>query len=390
MKLLFVSHRSDVSGGEICLQRIMERLIGHELLVILPEGGFAERLQQAGIPVVIENGLVKMGRGEGGFSLLGLANRFPRVVWRLRGAIRKFGADLVISNALGPLPYAGPAARFAGVPNVCIHHHPVLKGGTNEARVVSILARTCDGFIAVSEAMNRGLQAAGVPATKVTTIYNGLDVDFFSVADAPSGLLRTQLGVSGETRLIGLVGTLSESKGHHVLVEAAQRLRDSVGVKVPWRMVFVGGVFEGSGRGAAYASQVRDQIAAAKLGELVIFAGKQSNMRDVYADLDFVVNASTEPEPFGTTLYEGMARGKPAIASDLGGSSEIVDGGRAGFLVPAGDGRALAELLAKLLGGEIDLAPIVAAGRSRVEQLFDLRDTARKYDAYFRSFARTA
>ena len=79
--------------------------------------------------------------------------------------------------------------------------------------------------------------------------------------------------------------------------------------------------------------------------------------------------------------------GKPVIASHLGGSPEIVDDGRAGLLVPAGDSRALATLLAKILQGQIDLAPIVAAGRARVETCFDLRSTVDQYLTHFAACA---
>jgi colanic acid/amylovoran biosynthesis glycosyltransferase len=104
--------------------------------------------------------------------------------------------------------------------------------------------------------------------------------------------------------------------------------------------------------------------------------------------LDIVLNTSIEPEPLGTTIYEAMAMGKPVIASHLGGSPEIVDNGRAGFLVPAEDSRELATLLAKILEGQIDLAPIVAAGRARVEACFDLRNTVDQYLTHFAACAR--
>ena len=195
MNLLFVSHRRDVSGAEICTQRIVERIKDHPSLVVLPEGAFADSLRQAGIAVEIETGLTKMARSEDAFSLLRLAARFPGVVQRLRRIIRKFDADLVISNALGPLPYAGPAARLAGVPNICIHYHPVLQPGTYDANLVFFLAKLCDGFVAVSKAMNRGLQISGVPAARIKTIYNGLDVADYAPRPDRSHLLRGQFGL---------------------------------------------------------------------------------------------------------------------------------------------------------------------------------------------------
>ena len=74
MNLLFVSHRRDVSGAEICTQRIVESIKDHPILVVLPEGAFADRLRQAGIAVEIETGLTKMARSEDPFSLLRLTD----------------------------------------------------------------------------------------------------------------------------------------------------------------------------------------------------------------------------------------------------------------------------------------------------------------------------
>ena len=388
MNLLFVSHRRDVSGAEICTQRIVESIKDQPILVVLPEGAFADRLRQAGIAVEIEAGLTKMARSEDPFSLLRLTGRFPGLVQRLGGIIRSFNADLVISNALGPLPYAGPAARLAGVPNICIHYHPVLQSGTFDAKLVFLLAKFCDGFIAVSEAMNRGLQISGVPPARIKTIYNGLDVADYAPSLDRSHILRSKVRADDSVKLIGLVATISEAKGHHVVIEAARLLRDEFPVAAPWRFVFVGEVFENSALGAAYQTRLEQQIQKDDLQDRVFFAGKHKNMRDIYLDLDIVLNTSIEPEPLGTTIYEAMAMGKPVIASRLGGSPEIVDDGRAGFLVPANDSRALATLLAKILQGQIDLAPIVAAGRARVEACFDLRITVDQYLAHFAACAR--
>jgi glycosyltransferase involved in cell wall biosynthesis len=388
MNLLFVSHRRDVSGAEICTQRIVERIKDHSILVVLPEGAFADRLRQAGIAVKIETGLTKMARSEDTFSFLRLAGRFPGVVQRLKRIIRTFDADLVISNALGPLPYAGPAARLAGVPNICIHYHPVLQPGTSDAKLVFFLAKFCDGFIAVSDAMNQGLQISGVPAARIKTIYNGLDVADYAPSSDRSHLLRGKLSLDDSVKLIGLVATISEAKGHHVVIEAARLLRDEFPVAAPWRIIFVGEVFENSTLGAAYQTRLEQQIQKDGLQDRVFFAGKHKHMRDIYLDLDIVLNTSIEPEPLGTTIYEAMAMGKPVIASRLGGSPEIVDDGRAGFLVPANDSRELAILLAKILQGQFDLAPVVSAGRARVEACFDLRITVEQYLTHLASCAR--
>jgi len=388
MKLLFVSIRRDIAGGEIVLHRLIERLHAHETLVVLPEGAFSRRLIQAGINVHLEQDLAHSARSEDPYFILKLAGRFPLLVNRLRRVIREFKADLVISNGLGPSVYAGPAARLAGVPNLAIHHAPVLQPGSKDAKRVFVLSKFCDGFIAVSDAMNRGLQNSGVPARKVQTIYNGLDVDFYKVTSERSNVLRTAFNLASEVKLIGLVATIAEIKGHHVVVEAARLLRDEFPVDVPWRVIFIGDVFENSRLGAEYKQRLQKQIESAGLQDKIIWGGRHANMQDVYRDLDIVLNASVEPEPLGTTIYEAMAMGRLSIASNLGGSSEIIGDEKSGFLVPAGDSRALAALLARILQGKIDVAPVLAAARQRVEEVFDIRNMVRRYSSHFESYAK--
>jgi glycosyltransferase involved in cell wall biosynthesis len=188
--------------------------------------------------------------------------------------------------------------------------------------------------------------------------------------------------------LIGLVATIVEWKGHHVVIEAARRLRDKFPVPVPWRIVFVGEVFEGSQVDAAYKAGLEEQVRRDGLEDLVLFAGRKTDMPGVYAGLDVVLNASVEPEPLGTTIYEAMAMGRPVVVSNLGGSPEIVDGGRAGYLVPAGDSQELARTLAAVLQGPAELPSLVAAARRRVEDCFDLAKTVEQYERYFASFAK--
>lgn len=80
----------------------------------------------------------------------------------------------------------------------------------------------------------------------------------------------------------------------------------------------------------------------------VHFIGHCSRVPDMMAACDVMVHASTMPEPFGRVILEAMALGKPVIATDAGGPSEILRHGRTGWLVPPGDATALAESILKL------------------------------------------
>jgi glycosyltransferase involved in cell wall biosynthesis len=388
MKLIFVAHRRDASGGEICPQMILERLSGHSILAILPEGAFARRLAHAGIQVHIDNDLTSMSRADDPYAYFKLVGRWPALVRRLARKFRDFDADLIISSALGTLPYAGPAARLAGIPVICIHHHPIIEAGTTDAKLVRLLDKFCDGFIALSEAMNRGLQAAGIRPDRVQTIYNGLDLDVYKPIPGRSNVLRGSFKIEPEVKLIGLVATISENKGHHIVIKAARILRDEFKVEVPWKVFFIGEVFEKSKSGAEYQTRLHKQIESDHLQDRVVFGGRQSDMIAVYRDLDIVLNASLVPEPMGATIYEAMAMGRLPVTNNLGGLTEMVRDEKTGFLVPPGDSHALAAVLARILQGKVDLPPILAAGRQRAEEAFDIRDKVREYLEFFEAHAK--
>jgi len=81
-----------------------------------------------------------------------------------------------------------------------------------------------------------------------------------------------------------------------------------------------------------------------KIENRVGFVPFQDNPADVYRALDIVVHASTKPEPFGRTIVEAMACGKPVIAAQTGGAAELFTHDHDAVGVPPGDPAALAAL----------------------------------------------
>ena len=84
------------------------------------------------------------------------------------------------------------------------------------------------------------------------------------------------------------------------------------------------------------------------LDDQVILAGAQLNVPEWMQAMDVFVHAS-DNEPFGIVIVEAMALGKPVVASNSGGPSEIITDGENGLLTPYGDSEALANAILRYL-----------------------------------------
>jgi glycosyltransferase involved in cell wall biosynthesis len=100
------------------------------------------------------------------------------------------------------------------------------------------------------------------------------------------------------------------------------------------------------------------------------------------ADFDVVVLPSIL-EGFGIVLLEGMAMGKPVVASRVGGIPEAVEDGVTGILVPPAHSRKLAEALVILLENSMLRQSMGEAGRKRVETLFSLERTIKAIESSY-------
>lgn len=98
-------------------------------------------------------------------------------------------------------------------------------------------------------------------------------------------------------------------------------------------------------------------------------------LRELHRLADVFVLPS-KGECFGIATVEAMASGLPVVVSDVGGTSDIVDHGRNGFIVPAGDGRALAGALQTILDDDGLRVDMGVCSRSIAEERFDLRRNA--------------
>ncbi len=299
-----------IAGGEGNLIAASEKLgVKVKILAIPPQ---VDKLGDSGI---------KGNRVLGGLSLLfkvllawGAINKYLK---QFRALIREIDPDIVHSN--GIKSHILTSMANLRLPLIW-HIHDYYSTRSFIASVLRYFSNRVEVGIACSE--SAGDDARRVfPKMNIKVIYNGVDTDYFY----PRAFRPLALeGIDTETKSIkvGLAATFARWKGHDVFLEAAAMIvRDRPSLDIQFYII---GAPIYSTSGSQYSLQELQKLAS-NLGVLdkVKFLGFQPNMPDVYLWLDLVVHASTQPEPFGYTIAEAMACGRPVIVSRAGGAAEL-------------------------------------------------------------------
>jgi len=374
MKILYVSNRKDYSGGEICLERLIINANSAKSIVVLPDGPFAKRLMEKGINTIIENRISPLNRIKNRLWYVPLF-KYPVVVKKLLNIISTQHIDIIVANGFGCALYVCIAGLLSGRETIWIHHHPLLKPGTIDFRIAPCLSRLFSKVIGVSKAVSKSLMLSGIPKEKVVTIYNGLDFENeFVPYDSHTNVLRNIYGIKENVVLIGMLGAITYWKGFHILLEAIKILKN-MGLSERHFVCF----FIGESEDFEYKQKLEQDIKKYKLENLVIFTGKKNNVVQIYGDLDVVLNCSVESEPLGTTIYEGMAMEKIVIATDIGGSPEIIDDKVNGFLILPKNPDEIAKLLRMIIENYSTYEDIRKKAREKVIAMFSIQKMVNEY-----------
>jgi glycosyltransferase involved in cell wall biosynthesis len=218
-----------------------------------------------------------------------------------------------------------------------------------------------------SKLAERMTATTGVPAHRITTIRNGVNLDRFQSFDAAAA--RSALGLAGRGPVIGAVGRLVPVKDHVTLVDAVAELR-SGGSEAT--LVIAG---EGPERAAIEAR-------AAARGVDLRLLGYRPDVEQVLAALDVFVLSSVS-EGLSNTILEAMAAGRAVVATNVGGAEEMIEDGITGVLVPRSDPKAMAEALRRVLAAGDGGAAMGAAARRRVEAEFTLAGMMDRYEQLY-------
>jgi len=224
-------------------------------------------------------------------------------------------------------------------------------------RVAAVSTRTGQTFC----------ESSGIPKRKLRVIGYGVDIDGVDRVSAEEvNRVRAELHRAPGEVLVGSVGRLVEQKDYPTQLRALAL----VARRWPLRMVIAGA--------GPLASQLAGIAQRLGIADRVSWLGERSDIPTMLRCLDAFVIAS-KFEPFGLSVLEAMAAGLPIVSTDVNELPEILDGGRAGMLVPAGRPEDLAEALERVSADPELRARLGTHARNIARSRYSLRAAVSAY-----------
>lgn len=254
-----------------------------------------------------------------------------------------------------------------------------VRGPQNGSWMMRPLYSLPDHFITISRWIDQELERIGVPSSKRTVLYDGIEVQ--KLAPGTDGsTFRNSYALGDNVFAVGLVGLLIPWKGQDLFLDAAERLNHKI---ENLRMLLVGGTPVDF---VAYEKELREKVHSRGLDDTVLFTGHVANMPAVYSGLDVVVSASIKPEPLGIVGIEAMLMGRPLIATNHGGCAEINTNGETALLFDPTSVENLCDGIESLYRSKELRSRLGTAARARaLQKFYDIHTHAKKVeDVYAR------
>ena len=305
----------------------------------------------------------------------------PMTLPALLAELDRRDADVLHLHGYGATTFGRLAAARRGLP-VLLHEHANLTDTPWFQKAADrLLAPYTDLAVAVSRSTADFVTRARlVPSARTRVVYLGAPVAEFarSSSDADVRATRAALGLPADGRIVGTITRLMPSKGNEYLVAAAPRVLDAA---PDVHLCIVG---EGE-----LQADLERQARELNVADRVHFPGFTRDVAGALCAFDLVVFPSLwEGTPL--TAFEALAAGRPIVATDADGLSDILHDGHDAVVVPKRDAPALADAILRLLGDADRRAALAAAAKTtgagydigvfvrKMERLYELMDARRR------------
>jgi len=379
MRIAFVNPVGALGGAERVLLTAIRSVtrLGHQAhLIACTDGPLLDHARAAGATAAalpMPASMAATGESTGALSAVSRSVMLLPSALRYTAALRKaadaIAPDIIHSNGLKTHMLLWSAKPRAPI---IWHLHDFLGQRRTASRLLKWMSGRTRRAIAISHAV--ASDAAPVIArAPIDVIMNAIDTDRFSPGEIDPNTLDHLAGLSPmgtDVLRVGLIATYARWKGQDLFLRAAAKAaHQNPGLSL--RFFIVGGPIYHTA-GSQWSIEELKQLAE-KLGisRRVGFVPFQPDPVAAYRALDIIVHASTKPEPFGLTIVEAMACGKPVIISNAGGAAEIIEPDISALAFRPNDDTTLAEKNAQLANSPTLRATLSTAARTRAVTHFN-------------------
>lgn len=291
---------------------------------------------------------------------------------KYKSLILAFQPDIIHAHMVHANVFARLSRLFIKVPRLICTAHSSNEGGRIRMLTYRLTHSLADVTTNVSRAASQNFENLGaVPKDEILTTYNGIDLNRFDKSRYELSSIRSDLGINNSTIIFLAVGRFHASKDYPNLLKAfsiyLQQQKNTNNLKL---------YIAGDGEEQAVL-QLRALIEKLNLQSNVHLLGRREDIPALMSVANFFVLSSSY-EGFGLVIAEAMACECFVIATDCGGSTEIM--GDTGILVSPRNSEALAQALKQAVEKtSLEIQENNLKARRRVEELFSLEKSVQNW-----------
>jgi glycosyltransferase involved in cell wall biosynthesis len=349
VRVVYLTHTLGVGGAEELILNMVTRLPRDRFEPIVccfenPPGPIGPEIAAHGIQVI------PLGVAPGW--------RRPLAWWSIVRQLRRLRPQIVHAFMLPASLYGRSAAVVAGVPIIIGTEVNIYEQKQRHHILIErLLAARSACVIASAESVKSAYaRQLGIDAAAVRVVYNAVNWDRLLATKSPHEV-RSELAIPLDRLVVGVVATLQDKKGPHVLLDAVAR---TPGLEAVWLMLVGDGPMRSTLEAYATELGIRDRVT---------FCGTRRDLGNVLPAMDvFTLPSLWEGLPLALLLAMGASR--PVVATRIAGIPEVVTDAETGLLVEPGDAGAIGAALARVCGDASLRARFGARARAAVLDRF--------------------
>jgi len=363
IRILYTVTWMEVGGSQTHLLqvlRLLDRSAFEPMICVLTgRGSLLDAARATGVPVV-----------DGGVRAGFRSPATVTAILRLARLMRRERIEVVHNYLLRANVIGTVAARLARVPVVLSS-----KRGCHERRGLELAGaqlsnRLADRVTANAEAVREFVhENEGCPKEKMVVIPSGVDTDRFQPGAVAS--YKARLGLDPNRPVVGVVTRMRVRKGVEEFLRAMAMVRERFAGA---QTVIVGEV--------SLDDELQRVVAESGLAGSLHLLGRRGDMPEVLSAFDVFV-LSSHDEGMSNAILEAMAMELPVVATDVGGTGEVVRHGASGLLVPAKQVPPLAHAICEVLADGERGRDMGRLGRRIVVERFSARAMVRQMERLY-------